>query len=531
MRFEPYLRRLTIVDKNAVASPFHLNQAQQKYLYAFEEKWNQGLPVRAIVLKARQIGLSTLTEGLIFLLAMLQTNQRSLIIGNEIDNAQHLLSMTTTFWETYPFKSLYTPKYASRNELAWSTNGSSIRVATARNASVGRGKTIRALHASEIAFWEHGKETMLSIAQAVPRRPFTFICMESTANGVGGYFHETWQAAEEGEVDYMPLFFPWHEHNEYRASAIGLPYHSLGKLDSEEKILQSFGVSDDRLAWRRWCIKNNCNNDVFQFHQEYPTTPEEAFVSTGTNVYPIEHLRHCYKPMPGMRGRLMWESDRVRFKPDATGPITIFFQPSADRDYGQYMIGGDPTHTTVGDNASAQVINRRNMEQVAIYNAKIDPASFGTQLDLLGRYYNDAVIAPEFEGPGASTVATLIANNYPHIWENKMVDNTRGKGSKHKGWRTTAKSKDFAITWLLKLVVDHDITIHDSNTFKEMKNYITLEGGGYGNADDTTHDDRVMALAISMAAHHLDPPLLPYGAGGEAAGTPWEDWNTMQGHQ
>lgn len=527
MQLTPLLNKLSIVTKEGRAERLNLNWAQQRFVAAFEERWNAGRPVRIINLKARQLGISTVTEAIGFILAMNIENMRGMVIGSDIDNAQHLLAMTDNYWETYPFKLLHDQKYASRNELSWSDMHSSIKVATSNNAKAGRGKTIRFLHGSEIAFWDDAKRTMTSVSQAVPTQPETFICLESTANGVGNYFYSQWQAAEEGGTDYLPLFFPWHLHYEYRASYIGLPYSSLGKLDSEEKTLRNIGLSDDALAWRRWAIRNLCAGDLNMFHQEYPVTPEEAFINTGTNIFPIAKLRECHEPKEGLKGRLAWEGNAPKFQPDPSGPLTIFRKPASDKEFGRYMIGGDPTHTTKGDYACGQVINRRTMEQVAVYREKIDPGTFGNRLDLLGRYYNDALIAPEFEGPGAATVATLIANNYPNIWENKYADTTRGKMSEHKGWRTTMKSKHFAIGMLLKMIVDGDITLHDRQTFEEMKNYVTLENGGYGNADGTDNDDTVMGMAIATAAHALEPILMAYGMDTEDAAMPWEDWQQM----
>lgn len=527
MRLVPLLEKLSIIDKRGMQVPFKLNWAQLEYAQAFEDKWNSGRPVRIIVNKARQLGMSTVTEGIMFTLAMNMDNMRGMVLGNDIENAQHLLGMTDNYWETYPFRKLYTPKYNSRNELAWEETNSSIKVATAKNAKAGRGKTIRSLHASEIAFWDDARKTMLAISQAVPYLPETYICIESTANGVGGYYYDTWNAAEAGDVDYIPLFFPWHRHPEYTASWIGIPYTALGNLDAEERSLRSIGISDDRLAWRRWAIRNLCNNDINQFHQEYPTTPEEAFIATGTNVFPIHKLREAYQPMEGLKGRLVSDNG-VRFQPDVSGPLTLYRKPSTDREHGVYMIGGDPTHTTRGDLACGQVINRRTMEQVAVLRQRIDPGNFGVQLDLLGQFYNNAMVAPEVEGPGYATVATLIERNYPHLWENKVADKTPGKHSDHFGWRTTSRSKELAIGHLLKVLVDGDTVIHDRTTFNEMRTYVTLENGGYGNADGSPNDDTVMAFAIAHIAHALEPPLMTYGVGDQAAEVPWETWGQME---
>lgn len=527
MRLKPLLKRLSIIDKDGNQVPFALNWAQERYLYVFETQWNAGKPVRTIVLKARQLGISTLTEAIIFVLALHIKNQRSVVIGNDIENAQHLLSMTTNYWETYPFRAMHDQRYGSRNELAWRDMNSSIRVATAKNAQSGRGKTIRALHGSELGMWEKARETMGGLRQAIPTRPETYINLESTAQGVGGYFYDEWNAAEQGDTDFEPLFFPWHSHYEYRASYIGLDYHNLGNLDSDERALRAMGLSDDSLAWRRWAIRNLTHGDINTFHQEYPVSPEEAFVSTGVNVFPLAKLRAAYQPIEPVRGRLVWDGG-VRFQPDVEGPLSIYKWPAEDKEYGKYSVGGDPTHTTRGDFACGQVFNRRTLEQVAVLRQRIDPGSFGVQLDLLGRYYNEGLLGPEVEGPGYATVATLIERNYPNLWENRVADTTPGKHSDHWGWRTTAKSKDLAIGLFLKMLVDGDITLHDAKTFEEMRTYVTLENGGYGNADGTPNDDTVMAACIGVAIHALEPPLTAYGMESYVADTPWEDWGDME---
>lgn len=540
MNLYPLIRRLSIVDKNGQMVRLEPNWAQRDILDTVQEKMQAGKPIRIITLKARQIGCSTIAQAIAFTFSFVFPRLRTLVVANEIDNAQHLLSMSDTFWETYPFKSLYTPQYASRNEKAWVETKSSIRVATAKNTKAGRSKTIHVLHASECGFWEDPKTTMLGLRQAIPELPGTMIMLESTANGVGNYFYETWQAAETGDVDFVPLFFPWHLHPEYQASAIGLPYHNLGHVDSEERILRNIGVSDDRLAWRRWAIKNLTDNDLKGFHQEFPSTPMEAFIATGTNVFPIGKLREVYEPIAGRKGRLTRDGSGIRFQPDIDGPLTIYRWPSEDKDWGIYMVGGDATETTKGDFACGQVISRRTLEQVAVFRMRLDPGSFAEELAKLGAFYNDAVLVPEYEGPGAATVSRLILMNYPYIWQNRLADTTPGKTNDHYGWRTTAHSKELAIGWMLKFLVDganervrgiKNFTIHDQRTFAESRDYVTLKNGGYGPASSDGFDDTVMALAIVLCAHALESPVMGYsGPEGvrEPVSVPWEDWSEQE---
>lgn len=523
MQLRPLLTQLSILNKRLEVVRFKPNWAQEEYIDAAEDQLNNSGRIRIIVLKARQVGVSTVTEALAFSLCFLIDHYKVSVVSHELDSAQHLLGITHLYWETYPFKSLYHSKYLARNNLAWRETSSSMRVATAKNTRAGRSQTIHFLHASEVAFWDKASELMTGMRQTIPTVDNTAIILESTANGVGNYFHTTWNAAVAGDNDYRPLFFPWHRHPEYMASAIDLSYANIGRLDDEERILRAIGISDDRLAWRRYAIKNLCDNDILKFHQEYPTTPEEAFLSTGTNVFPHAKLKSIYEPLNGVRGRLVRTGASVVFVPHPDGPVFIFRKPSKDRDWGQYLIGGDPTHTVGGDFAVGQVLNRRTLEQVAVWRGRTDPGTFAEELAKLGIYYNTAIIAPEKEGPGYLTVGKLLGMEYPRVWQHAKADKTPGKltGDTY-GWSTNQQSKHLAIGWLLKVVVDGysresgvGLLLHDRATYNELSHYITLDGGGYGPADQKLggHDDTVMSLAIAVTCHFMEAPVGPYGEG------------------
>lgn len=507
MNLTPLIRQLRIQTKDLRIEPLNPNWAQQEFINTAEHQLATTGRIRIIVLKARQLGISTISEALLFTLAFVYEGYKGLIIAHEIPASQNLLNMTHRYWDHYPFQRLYTPNRLSRNDIGWIETGSNIKVATAGNKAVGRSATIHFCHASEVAFWPEPRIAMLGLRQTIPNTPGTGIILESTANGVGDYFHEQWLAAEAGETEYTPLFFPWHKHPDYMASAIGIPYRSLGNLDAEEKALRAMGVSDDRLAWRRWAITNLCESDLKQFMQEYPSTPEEAFISSGTNVFPADRLRAVFDRERGVRGMLIRNGNHVEFKQTSEGPLTLYALPSRDKDWGRYIIGGDPTHTTRGDNACAQVVNRMNLEQVAVWKGKCDPGTFAEELFKLGLFFNEALLCPEIEGPGAMTVGKLLGMNYPHVWRKARPDSTPGKVSTEQyGWSTTVKSKHLAVTWLLKSIVDGSLSIHDAKTYEELLHYVTLDNGSYGNANGEPNDDHVMALAIAICCHFLDAP-------------------------
>lgn len=505
--------RLVIKNKRMELVRFQPNWAQQQFYAEAERQFRDRGRVRIIILKARQLGMSTATEAMAFNLTFVFPGYRALVLAHEIPASQNLLEMTKRYWDNYPFKRLYTTDFYSKNDIGWVETGSNMKIATAGNKGAGRSSTIHFLHASEMAFYPDPKVVMTGLTQTIPESPGTVVVAESTANGRGNYFHQQWQLAEQGETEYVPMFFPWHEHPEYRASYIGIPYHNLGKLSDEEKVLKKLGVDDDRLAWRRWAIINKCQSDVLIFMQEYPSNPEEAFLATGMNVFPGEHLRECYAPEEGVRGLMIRTGDHVEFKPAADGPLTLFRTPHEDPDWGKYILAGDATKTTRGDYAVVQVLNRRTMEQVAIWRGRLDPITLGEEMFKLGVYYNMGLITCEIEGPGYGTIGKLIGMNYPNLWmRDAKADKLPGAMTASTyGWSTTHQTKPLAVGWLLKHVVGHNLTIHDRKTYDEMSNYVILDNGEYGNGNNEEYDDTVMSMAMAVTCHTFDSPLMAYG--------------------
>lgn len=513
--FLPMVSKLDIIDKRIGQRRLEPNWAQIQYLEEAQRQLQTMGRIRIIVLKARQLGISTITEAMFFWLCFIVPNYRALVIAHEIEASQNLLAMTDLFWHTSPFFDLYNTKYLSRNDVVWRETRSSMRISTAGKkgtAGVGRSTTTHAVHASEVGFWDNPETIMLGLNQAIPQSPGTAVILESTANGRGNYFHRQWNEATIGRSEYTPLFFPWWKHPEYRASELGLAYKTLGKLDEDEKILRRLGVDDNHLAWRRWAIPNKADGDLTKFMQEYPASPEEAFIASGQNVFPYRDLFECYEPQPGVRGELMREGMTVTFQPTDTGRLTIFKPPSDDPSWGQYLVTGDPTHMMQGgDPACAQVINRRTLEQVAEWRGHIDAPTFGEELFRLGLFYNTALVSCEVEKVGGATIGSLIAKKYPKLWRNSKLDQIPGRFSNLHGWHTTAASKPSMVHMLLKFVVDHSITIHSATLFDEMQDFVALDNGNFGPADEERgHDDTVMAMAQAAIVHMLEGPVPLY---------------------
>lgn len=514
MRLAPLIRRLKVLDKlsNEII-PFRFNVVQERFMDRFDDEFDSERPVRIIVLKARQMGISTVTQGIGFGCTTIFDDFKGLTIASENDNSQHLQSMSKRFYETYQFKQFFTPKYLSKTEIEWKENNSGLQTATARTATTGRGKTIRFVHGSEVAFWDNASILMAGLRQAIPTAPRTVIVLESTANGVGNYFHTTWQEAEEGS-EYIPFFFPWFHQAEYDAAylydadaVVPSPFYYK---DEEERILHKLGVRDSQLVWRRWAIRSLCGNNLNTFHQEYPSTPEEAFISTGMNVFPLPSVQKIYQPLDGQVGRLVRDTGTIRFVPDISGPLRIFRKPAPDRDWGMYFVGGDPTRTSRGDYACGQVVNRRNYEQVAVFRQRIDPMSFAEELVKLAKYYNDAMLTTEKEGAGYGTIGRMVEMNYPNLYRGRPADKDPGIVQDTYGFSSSFKSKEGYIAYLIKLIGDVDVKIHDRQTYHELINYVRMDNGEFGPADPKGHDDTVTSLGITLYCDMMEGPVPAY---------------------
>lgn len=504
LRLIPWLEKLTIQTKDLVTERIRFDGdyawAQVPFVQLFERQYNSGKPVRLIVLKARQLGISTISQGILFNWCFLHPGTNALVLANETVTARSIYNKTKMFWNTWPFRPLYHTQTLTRQETMWSETGSSIQIATARNMNAGVGRTIHALHASECALWENAETLMAGLNQTIPNRHGTFVILESTARGIGNWFYDQWEAAINHESEYIPVFFPWFKHPEYR---VDVPILKVTDLTVEERDYYKLGCDLAHLEWRRWAVPNQCNNDYDYFKREYPAFPEEAFQRTGTNVFAIDRLGDCYEPIDGARGRIELHGQRARYIEDRNGPLRLFHWPGRDA---QYVIGGDPSYTTEGDQACIQVLNRRTFEQVAVWHGKIDAVHFADELVALAMYFNKALINVEIEGPGYGTISSLVRIGYPNIWQHRWADRAQGKVSNSLGWSTTFNRKHWAIGDLKWAVADASITIHDQVTFNQMRNYVVKPNGEMGNNSNVGYDDAVMALAIALITAVTEGP-------------------------
>jgi len=290
---------LKILTKENEQVPLKFNVYQRKLNQVIEEKRNQRKPIRIIILKARQIGISTFCTAAIYHPAATGFYIKSEVVADDEENTTNLFDMCKRYHQfsdehVRPMKRYSNKKalvFENPNEKLREDNPgllSGIRLQSSNKATAGRSGTINHLHLSEFAFWANAGSTITGLLQSVPLIPDSSIYIESTANGIAGRgeeFYLRWKQAESGESDFVPLFFPWHENPEYQ-----LEPDDDFKLDSEEKeIMKMYGLNERQMAWRRYKIRNDMGNALMkpedQFCQEYPSSSSEAFISSGRPVF------------------------------------------------------------------------------------------------------------------------------------------------------------------------------------------------------------------------------------------------------
>ena len=517
------IKMVSIRTKDMDIAPLDLDEefawAQRDIVNEVIRQYNLGLPVRIIILKARQLGSSTVCAAIVFNWILMFEGCSALVIAHDTETTQSLFEKIQDAWDWWPFKGLLHLKHASQRRLTIQETGSTVRIATAKNVQSGRGRTIQAMHSSEMSFWDDPETLMSGLSKTMPNRKGTISIIECTANGVGNLYWQMWQDAEAGKSDYVPMFFPWWKHPEYRATTTSLVYNNL---DEYERWLFDDLWSDmdeldklERLEWRRWCIANECHGSEQEFQQEYPATASEAFLKTGRNVFPLDKLMEAYAPKRGLRGYLApKDHGEYEFVKDPHGALTLFSYVSSDREWGDYFVAGDPTSVVMGDPACIQVLNRRTLEQVAVWHGDIDPVHFADELIKIGRYFNGAEISTEIEGPGYATIGALLAKQYPRIWMHRWADRHPGRPGVNYGWSTNRNRKHWMMQKTVQLLADRSLTIHDRVTYEQMRDYSVIDQWGeMGPSSKAGNDDAVMAYCQAIICTLTEPQPDSYDPG------------------
>lgn len=498
--------QIKIVTKDATQGfvPFKLNQAQQYITDKLSQQLKETGKVRAIILKARQQGISTYCAGRVFWKTYFAQHTRSVVMAHDSATSDALFTMSKNLIQNMTGDLKPAEERSNAKEIIIKTPAyrdkeakGSYRLYTAGSPEAGRGTTPTIAHLSEIAFWQHDEKILAGLFQGISQADGTEVILESTANGAQGEFYRLWKGAVNGENEYLPIFLPWFWTDEYRRKAP----EGMELTNEEISLKDKFNLDEDQLYWRRLKI---AESGELKFKQEYPSTADEAFVVSGSNVFDVDKLDSLIPQSPvSIR---TWDVNSKMFDDAKEGKLQLWDYPKFDK---PYVIAADVS-LGVGQDYSTAVVLDQDYKVIALYrDNRIDPSTYGELLFYLGRYFNNAFLCVESNSMGIATLQKLESMNYVNMYKQTKIANVSNEEGVRLGFRTTVSTKPVIIGNLKRLIADEAVNIPSNVMIQELKDYISTETGKT-EAAPGTHDDTVMALAMGceVLRTHYDKLIL-----------------------
>ena len=516
---------LYIVDKKNQLVKFKLNEEQDQLLKHVEYCLENDLPIRMIVLKARQIGSTTFFTALGFWWAAMNRNVTYGIVAHLMKSAESIFQKCKVFYNNLPEEMQPATTQMSGEGITFDRkNGkginSKVQFATV-NEGVFRGQTLSYLHLTECAFWEGNVQAIEnSLAPTVSLNPKTMVVRESTANGYN-FFKDDWDRAVQGKSDYKPFFFGWQDHSEYTLPAP----KGMVLTKKEEEIKERFNLTDDQIFWRRYQIDNNYGGNEVWFAQENPMTPEEAFVAAGAGVFDAETIVRGYdgceeadlveiKSVPTFEKLMVWKKPETYTQKVYAQKSEWSYEKQAYEYVDTDLVIEEKTYKTlytVGMDTSGMgadynqivVINNQTKEMVARYGKKsIAEEQLAMIAVEIAEMYHNALIVPEVNYSHEITNFILkLGYKNLYITENLARQDGNVIGAVQYGFKTTQKTKPAIISSLRSQLNANPNLIKDREFWYEAEYYL-LEDPTTNkmNASQGHHDDIIIAAAIAMYA-------------------------------
>lgn len=535
---ENYHTIRTEQDGLKTMSPFW--DSQELFYEEVMKLYRKNGKVLAQVLKARQLGLSTICEGLIFWKTLFTPTCNALIVASDFDKVDHQFEMSRLAYDCLPFWMQPEVRYEQkgrvmvfdrRDDLMRKINPglrSNIYVEAAnKSTGVARGKTIRAAHLSELATWECGGETLTEQIFPSMNATDTMAFMESTAEGRSGFWYRWWKDTEDGKTDWHPIFIPFYKVRKYASK---IEKNEIFTPTTDEEAFRdaalkenSFYITDEILKWRRKTIAQfvSLTGDEFGFMQEFPANSMEAFQGKGVCAF-NKRLLHkmlsaCVPPrfvgeitleagMQTPRPQLrMVHSGEVLHTPKTHDRFWVWEEPDAAQVY--YVASDIAQGNEGGDFSVVQVLKiGAGMEpdvQVAEWRGWMNPTPFAYVIAAIGYWYNNAEISVECNGVGKVTNNELFrVIEYDNVYRWKHLDKIKNSLTNFIGWDTNYKSREALIAKMGEAVNDRSITLRSKWLIDEMMDFAYDDDGGGKAQGQATKDDRVMAMMICRYCAH-----------------------------
>lgn len=486
---------------------------QRLFLQKIQKRRDENRPVRIVVLKPRQTGQTTISDLVMFHATAFFKNVNTIIASYEADSAQEIHAKNEIFYEM--LDACYRPMLdrSSRREMLFRNPSrkdrpkkpglrSRIYVETAGKVELGRSKQIQNFLGSEVAFWGTGEDNAVAVMNCVPYAPNTTVILESTANGIGGFFYNKWKEAERGESDWMTFFFPWFDHPEYVYEP-DEKFNAQNLDEEEEMLVDAHGITPAQIAWRRMKIANDFGDSPAKFPQEYPSTPDEAFVVSGNPAFSRLGLKFqmdfCVK-----KGVPMILEETAR--PEGYGRPSIFARQVPTSEFTVwdppkqghvYVVAGDVSQGLPdGDYDAGGVVDCATLEQVAEVHGKMSTEEFADWLVLMAWWYNRALLSVEKNRDGIDVLRRAMGR-YSNLYHEEVWDDQARQKKRRVGWRMSDVNKPLVIAGLRTAIKNRSTAIRSAALIDEC---ITLQRDDRGRfaAKKGKYDDRVDYYAVAL---------------------------------
>ena len=452
---------LHIRDRHGYESALVANPAQ----LAFEQ--NRGR--RNIVLKARQMGMTTWIAGRFFLKTITARGVLTVQVAHTREAAESIFRMVQRFYDCLPEDMRKGPLKRSRanvRQMVFPELDSEFRVLSAADENSGRGLTVQNMHLSELSRWPgNAAETLAGLRAALT--PSGELIMESTPNGASGAFYEEWQQADaKGTVKH---FFPWWLEPAYVSNPV------TDFTEEESELVHAHHLTPEQIGYRRTLESGYRALRA----QEFAESADTCFLASGQCCFDVDTLQRQLKDCG--------EPTQVRL----SGALRIWFPPMPDT---EYIVAVDPAGGGPdGDFAAIQVLDVRTGVQCAEFQQRIAPRELAKQAAALGREYasgtHPALLAVERNNHGHAVIAHLGGESrYPNLYEQKGA----------VGWLTSAATRPEMIGLLADTLVTKPHLFRSRTLLEECRTFVTRTTGGSGAASGA-HDDLVMAIALAHA--------------------------------
>ncbi len=457
-------RLLRVRDREGVERPLRANAAQM----AFEA----GRARQNIVLKARQMGMTTWVAGRFFLKTITARGVMTVQVAHTREAAEGIFRMVQRFWECMPEDWREGPLRLSRSnagQMRFPELDSEFRVVSAAEEGAGRGLTIQNLHCSEVGRWQGDASATLAGLRAA-LAPDGEMVLESTPNGAYGCFYEEWTRAGVEANGVARHFMPWWLEKNYVAA-------DVTDCSAEElALVRRHGLSAGQIGFRRGLEASYRGLRS----QEFAEDAESCFKATGECCFDVEAVERrmgaVYEPIERRRG----------------GALLVWLPPVPGK---EYLVAVDTAGGGVdGDFAAVQVIELGTGLQCAELQQRLPVLELARVAAELGREYGsasgrEALIAVERNNHGAGVLAYLDATErYPRVWSQGGV----------AGWLTTAGNKPAMVSRMGALLVESAWMFSSRRLLAECRTFVSF-GGGRTGAANGTHDDCLMSMAIAQA--------------------------------